>query len=281
VSELFRSILVAVDQYRGGAHPREKAIALAQRLGASLRIVYAINLEDIKVLAPGPPFGAIRKRPFRRTAQEAQLAAQGQEELEAFAAACERESVELTGDVLVGPPEVLWAEEARSCDLTTIVPVERDFGRFARWFGSMFWRIAKRSGRPVLISRQDGLPKERMVLLYCNTVASARALPWVAGLCSALGLSLTIYASKGVSRNYAHADEYKTFLSSHEIAATHEDQGALEVLSNEARRPGSQIVGTPMLALDGGFSSGLWFRRPCRLVERLIRTSPHSILLCP
>ncbi len=281
MSELFRSVLVATDQYRAGAQTRHNAIALAQKLGASLRIIYAIDLEDIKVLAPGPPFGATRRQLFRGTAGEQQLTAQGREELKAFASASERESVEVGGEVLVGPSEVVWAEEARSCDLTVIRPVEEDFGRFARWFGSMFWRIAKRSGRPVLISGQDGLPEERMVLLYSNTVASARALPWVAGFCSALSLSLTIYASKGVSRNYAHADEYRAFLSSHEIAATYEDQGALEVLSNEATRPGSQIVGKSMLALDGGFCSGLWFRRSRRLVERLIRTCPQDILLCP
>ena len=281
MSELFRSILVATDQYRAGAQARQSAIALAQKLRSSLRIIYAIDLEDIKILAPGPPFGAIRRQLFRGTAGEEELAAQGSEELEAFASACERESVEVSGEVLVGPSEVLWAEEARSCDLTVIRPVEHDFGRFARWFGSMFWRIAKRSGRPVLICRQDELPRERMVLVYCNSVGSARALPWVAGLCSALGLSLTVYAREVVSRNYARADEYRTFLSSHEIAATYEDQGALEVLLNEATRPGSQIVGKSMLALDGGFCSGLWFRRSRRLVERLIRTSPHSILLCP
>jgi len=281
VSELFRSILVATDQYRAGAQARQSAIALAQKLRSSLRIIYAIDLEDIRILAPGPPFGAIRRQLFRGTAGEEELAAQGSEELEAFASACERESTEVSGEVLVGPSEVLWAEEARSCDLTVIRPVEHDFGRFARWFGSMFWRIAKRSGRPVLICRQDELPRERMVLVYCNSVGSARALPWVAGLCSALGLSLTVYAREVVSRNYAGADEYRTFLSSHEIAATYEDQGALEVLLNEATRPGSQIVGKSMLALDGGFCSGLWFRRSRRLVERLIRTSPHSILLCP
>lgn len=281
MTEFFRSILVATDQYRAGAQTRQNAIALAQKLRASLRVVYAIDLEDIKVLAPGPPFGATRKRLFRGTAGEQQLTAQGREELEAFAAACEQTSVECSGGVLVGPSGILWAEEARSCDLTTIVPVEGDFGRFARWFGSMFWRIAKRSGRPVLISRQDGLPEERMVLLYCNAVASARALPWVAGFCSALGLSLTIYASKGVSRNYAHADEYRTFLSSHEIAATYEDQGALEVLLNEATRPGSRIAGDSILAVDAGFYRALWFRKRRRLVERLIRASPHSILLCP
>ena len=57
VTEFFQSILVAVDQYRGGAHPREDATALAQRLGASLRIAYAIGLEDIKVLASARPSG--------------------------------------------------------------------------------------------------------------------------------------------------------------------------------------------------------------------------------
>ncbi len=281
MSELFRSILVATDQYRAGAQARQSAIALAQKLGASLRIIYAIDLEDIKVLAPGPPFGATRRRLFRGTAGEQQLTAQGREELEAFAAACGRASVECSGDVLVGPAEILWAEEARSCDLTVVRPVEEDFGRFARWFGSMFWRIAKRSGRPVLISRQDGLPKERMVLLYCNTVASARALPWVAGFCSALGLSLTIYASKGVSRNYAHADEYRTFLDNHPIVTSFEDLEPLELLHHEARRPGSKIATDSIVALDPAFYKALWFRKHRRLVERLIRTSPQCILLCP
>lgn len=281
MSELFRSILVATDQYRAGAQARQSAIALAQRLGASLRIIYAIDLEDIKVLAPGPPFGAIRRQLFRGTAGEEELAAQGSEELEAFASACERESIEVSGEVLVGPSEVLWAEEARSCDLTVIRPVEEDFGRFARWFGSMFWRIAKRSGRPVLICRQDELPRERMVLVYCNSVGSARALPWVAGLCSALGLSLTIYASKGVSRDYAHADEYRTFLDNHQIVTSFEDLEPLELLHHEARRPGSKIATDSIVALDPAFYKALWFRKHRRLVERLIRTSPQCILLCP
>ena len=69
---------------------------------------------------------------MRGTAGEQQLAARGREALEAFASACERESVEVSGEVLVGPSEVLWAEEARSCDLTVIRRVKEDFGRFAR-----------------------------------------------------------------------------------------------------------------------------------------------------
>ena len=43
VSDMFQSILVAADRYRGSNHVRQNAVALAKRLRASLRLVYMVD----------------------------------------------------------------------------------------------------------------------------------------------------------------------------------------------------------------------------------------------
>lgn len=281
MSEMFQCILVAADQYRGGTHTHRNAIALAKKLHASLRMIYMVDFEDLRVLAPGPPSGEMTRRLFRGTPREAQLTGEGRKELKEFATSCERASIEYSGEVLVGSSEILWAEEARSCDLAMILPAKEDFGRFHRWFGSMFWRIAARSGRPVLIFRPNKLPADSVVLFYSNLVESARALPWVTELCSDLGMSLTVFSGKGPSRDYARDQECQAFLNHHQISARFEDKTALEVLNGELNQPGSQLDSPSLLVFDGGFQRGLWFRRDRRLVEWLIRMSHQSILLCP
>jgi hypothetical protein len=257
------------------------AITLAKKLKASLRLVYIVDFEDIKVLAPGPPDGGIRRRLLRGSATEAQFVAEGRDREREFAALCKGASIKCSSDVFVGPSEAIWAEEGRSCDLIMILPVEKDFGRFERWFGSMFWRIAVRSCRPVLIVRQDGLPESRMALFYSNEVQSAGALPWVCRLHFILGMSLTIYVGELPSREYARDDECQMLLDRHDLPARFEEKNALAALDAEVNQPGSELHEPSLLVFDRGFYIRPWFRKRRRLVERLIHTSPHSILLCP
>ena len=281
MSEMFQSILVAADRYRGSNHTWQNAVELAQRLRASLRLVYMVDFEDIKVLAPGPPDGVITRRLLRGSAREAQLAAEGRNAEREFVACTRDASIECSSDVFVGPSETIWAEEGRSCDLIMVLPVEKDFGRFERWFGSMFWRMAVRSCRPVLIVRQDGLPENRMALFYSNEVQSAGALPWVCRLRSILGMSLTIYVGKLPSREYARDEECQMFLDRHRVPVQFEEKNALMVLDAEVNEPGSELDEPSLLVFDRGFCIRPWFRKRRRLVERLIHTSDHSILLCP
>jgi hypothetical protein len=281
MNDMLQRILVAADTYRGDVYTYQHAIALAEKLHASLRMMYVVRFKDLRVLAPGPPTGGMTKRVLRGTVKESRLVEEGREELDAFSGACERASIEHSGEVFVGPAATLWAEEARSCDLAMIRVVEDDFGRFERWFGSMFWTMAARSCRPVLIFRRDGWPAHGMVLFYSNHVGSARALPWVVALCSALGMPLTVYVGKETSRNYSRDEECQDFLNHHRILARFENKGALNVLYREANQPDSQLDRPSLLVFDRGFYGGLWFHRPRRLVERLIRSSRHSALLCP
>jgi hypothetical protein len=162
-----------------------------------------------------------------------------------------------------------------------ILPVDEDFWHFERWLGSMFWRIAVRSCKPFLLFRRDEVPKNRVVLFYSNRRESARALPYVSTLCSALEMPLTVYCREVGPRDYARPDECKTFLERRQITATFSEKQVLEVLTGEAKHPGSQIAGPSLLVFDRGFHKGLWFQKRRRVVEQLIRTSQHWILLCP
>lgn len=281
MSRLFQSILVCADHYRKNGFARDNPIALAKKLQSSLRVAYGVDLKDLQVFAPGPPSGESGRWVYRGTPKEAELVAEGSGELEQFRTVCEEASVRYSGDLFVGSSEMVWAGEARSSDLLMILPVDEDFWHFERWLGSMFWRIAARSCRPVLLFRRDEVPKNGAVLFYSNRLESARALPYVSTLCSTLEMPLTVYSCEVGSRDYARRDECKTFLEEHQITATFSEEEVLEVLAGEAKHPGSQIEEPSLLVFDRGFHKGLWFQKRRRVVEQLIRTSQHWILLCP
>ncbi len=281
MNKVFQSILVASDRYRGGTYTHRSAIELAKKFQASLRMIYIVDFKDLRIPVPGHHSGEITRRLIRGTLREVDLVDRGLEELKEFAAFCDRESIRQSSDVFVGRSEVLWAEEARSCDLVMISPVKEDFGHLEQWFGIMFWRITMRSCRPVLIFRRDGFLGNSMVLFYSNGIGSAYTLPWVTELCSVLGMSLTVHTSKGSSRDYARDDECQVFLNHHHISARFEQGKALEVLNCEVNEPGSQFDSPSLLVFDNGFHKGLRFRKHRCLVEELIRVSHHSILLCP
>ena len=271
-------ILAGADRYRRGVHYHNNTIALAKKLGASLQMIYVVDLWDLKVPHHGfNPYGPC-PGPFlvRGTAREKSLIAEGREELRKFEAACESASIKHSGEVVVGVPEILWAQNVRSCELFMVFPHEKDFG----WFGNIFWKIAARSCRPVLILRQDGLLGNRMILFYSGRAESARALPWVKEICFALGTSLTVYISKRGSRRYAH-DECQAFLHHHHISVTFKDRNVLDVLESEVKHPGSEIEKPSLLVFDSGFYRGFWFGKYRHFVNQLIRKSYHNILLCP
>ena len=281
VDPMFRSILLTVDRYRRKPDAWQGAISLAQRLHASLQIVYAVDHRDVRILAPGPPSGEMTMRFLRGSVREKQLVAEGHEQLQTISSACRRESIDHIGGVSVGYSEVIWAEQARCCDLVMIHPAEEDFEFVERWLGTMFWRIARRSCRPVLVFRENDAAPGNVVLFHSKTLASARALPWVAMLCSALGLSVTVYVDGGLGRDYAIGQECQPYLELHQVSADLGDKSAMQVLEGELGEPGSEIASPSVLAFDSGFSKGLPFRKRRRLVDRLMRTSPHSVLLCP
>jgi len=281
MTDILQNILVCVDHHRRDGPTRHNAIALAKRFATSLRITYVVDFKDLQVFAAGPPSGEAGRWVFTGTPRETQLAAEGREELKRFRSACKNGNVEHHVDLFVGSSEMIWAEEARLCDLAMIVPVEEDFCNFERCFGSMFWRIAVRSCRPVLLFRRNELPRSRMALFYTNRVGSARALPYVNALCSLLETPLTVYTSKARSRDYVRADECRAFLDCHEVCAEYERKDVSEVLITELKHPGSQLEEPSLLVFDRGLCKGPWFRQHRRAVEQLIRTSPHWILLCP
>lgn len=280
MSEVFRTILVALDRRRRGEDIRCNSIAVAKKLGASLRAVYAVGFADLRVLVPAPPLGQPVRLPLRGTPLEARLSAEGREELERFAASCRQSAVKYSGDVFVGDPQSLWVEEARSSDLAVVFPAEDDFGFFARLLGSGVWDLVTRACRPALALRRDGPSPERMVLFYGNRVGSARALPWVASLCLELGMWLTVYLMQGNHRDYSRDDECEAYLERHGLTVTMGKKGQ-QVLARESKRPGGEFRDRCVLAFDGSFRRGSRFGRRRRLVERLIRTSHHGVLLCP
>ncbi|MFH1731494.1 MAG: universal stress protein [Planctomycetota bacterium] len=282
MGKAFNSILLAVDHCRGGAHAHQQAIVLAKRFRASLRMAYVVNSEDLAIPVPGPPGAPVVKPVVRGTRREAALTAEGREELAAFENACERAAVKHGGSILVGHSEAIWAKEASLCDLVVIRRAEKDFGFFDRWFGSMFWRIVVHSGRPVLVLPRTGSVAERMALFYSNRVESSSALPWVAAFVSALDIPLTVHIAPNSSRGGGYVKECKALLARHQVTAEFLHGGLLKAFAHEFSRPRSGLLEClPLLAFDGGFRRGLWFCRRRRLVERLLRTAAHGILLCP
>jgi hypothetical protein len=259
---------------------REDIIDLGKRLRASLRISYVVDLQELKVSLPTPPWGAIHGTPVRGGEREAKLVAQGREYVAEFGADCEAASAPYSGAVLVGRSEELWAGAGRACDLILTAPIESDFGRTERVFGSMFLKMAARASRPVLLQRPNGSAWNGMVLLHSNQERAAAALPWVVEFCGALDMVLTVCAAKDKTGEPAEGDPCRSFLDRHNMSGTFLDKKAIEVLEAEARRPGSELPSGSLLVLDGGFGAP-WFRRRRRLAEKLIRSADHSVLLCP
>lgn len=282
MSEVFQNIMVGADCYRGGPETHTHAIALAKRLHASLQLAYLVDLQDLRIGIPfGSPMGPGGSFLVRGGPRESELTAEGHEEVKKFNASCESVSIKHSGGVFVGSPEMLWAEKARWCDLFMILPVERDFEWLHQLFSNRFWRIAIRSRRPVLIFRKEVLPEGEMVLFYTTYAEFTRTLHWMVNLCSALVVSLTVYAVRGSSQNHVHDEECQTFLRRHRISAIFKDKTALEVLDDEVNKPDSQLGKMSLLVFGRSFARGFWFQKHRRLVEQLIRRSHHSILLCP
>jgi len=281
VSDLLQCILVATDRCRSGPDTRRTAIALARKLHASLRIVYVVDVDDARILAPGPPYGSLTRQYVPGSAPERELVSEGEKAIEAFAVRCDRENVRHTEQLLVGPPAMVWGEEARACDLALIRRVDDDFRRFDRWFGSKFSHIVARSGRPVLILRQCEVPSGKMVLFYRRRMESARALPWVATICSDLDMGLVVCLGRRPPRPYARDDVFEDFLNQHQMSATVDERRALPVLREFAEGGHAGLDSSAVLAFDVGFHRGAWFRKRRRLMERVIRTTQHGILLCP
>ena len=280
-SAMFRTILLAADGYHMGAPVQENSIALAKKLGASLHVSYVVDLEELKVLAAGPPGGAIVSRAARHGAKEKRLVAEGQQCVENFQAACKDASVLCHSHVLVGTSERLWAVQARGCHLVLVNPVEKDFRTFSPWSGSMLWRIADRACRPVLLMRRTGPPTGGAILFYSNRKRAATSLPWVAALCSTLEMSVTVYTAAKVDGEVSYREECRDFLAQHGVQAALADEKAVEIMKAEADEPSTALPSQSLLVFDHGYHSLLWFRKRERLMQRMIRNSPHGILLCP
>ena len=209
MSEILQNIMVAADRYRGGPETHTKAISLAKKLRAAPRLVYLVDLQDLRIGIPfGSPLGPAGSFLVRGEPREDELTVEGHEEKKKFDASCESVSIEHSSDVFVGSPEILWAEKARWCDLFMILPIERDFEWTNRLFGGRFWKIAIRSRTPVFIFRKEGLPQGEMVLFYTTYAEFTRILHLVANLCSALGMSLTVYPVKMSSQSDAEDENY-------------------------------------------------------------------------
>lgn len=163
-----------------------------------------------------------------------------------------------------------------------ILPVQQELERFKeQWLGSVFWEIAARSCRPVLIFRPEEWHSDEMVLFYSNRVESARALPCIARLCSRLQMSLTVYESKPATRKYAREREWEAFFDHHGVVTKQGQPDAIAAITNELRDPGSELSNASILAFDSGFRQGFWFQRPRRLVRKLMHRSRKNIVLCP
>ena len=104
----------------------------------------------------------------------------------------------------------------------------------------------------------------------------------LAAFVSALDIPLTVHIAPNSSRGGGYVKEGKAPLARHQVTAEFLHGGLLKAFAHEFSRPRSGLLEClPLLAFDGGFRRGLWFCRRRRLVERLLRTAAHGILLCP
>ena len=87
----FEKVLVACDGYRKGERTHSSGVEVARRLGAKLEMAYMINvgrLADYVPICVGLVVPAVN----RNKQLEAELVAEGREEIQSFAALCEKES---------------------------------------------------------------------------------------------------------------------------------------------------------------------------------------------
>jgi len=271
----FENILVACDRCRKGERTHSPAIEVARRLGAKLDIAYIINVERLTYFRP--MHAGVIVPVFQNNKQlEAQLVADGREEIKSFGALCEKESVPHDKDIYEATPDAAWAELARTTDLVLIVPVEEDFAGLWHCFDARFWRIAKRANRPVLLPGPAGLAVERIYLFYSNRRTSSTALPHVAALAKTLAVPVTVQLAREPRRLYGRIEECQEYLSGHGIDVRVADQiGARHV------RAVAEQAEKGLLVFDRPFSRGMGKTTGRRLVGRLIKDSQNTILLCP
>ena len=207
---------------------------------------------------------------------EAELVAEGREDIQSFAALCEKESIPHEKGIYEAIPDTSWGELARTADLVLIVPVEEDFVGLWRWFGARFWRIAKTANRPLLLPGLAGLAVKRIYLFYSNHCTSSTALPHVAAFAKTLAVPVTVQFAQKPRRLYGRIEECQEYLSGYGIDVHVADQiGARHV------EAAAEQAEEGLLVFDRAFSRGMRKRAGRRLVGRLIKDSQHTILLCP
>lgn len=276
MSEPISTILVATDHYRAGSDTRSCAIELAKRLGASVRMIYMVNVQDLRVFAPGPPTGELAKRVLRGSRKEILLVEEGRHVLESFSSECQEASVEGGGEVLVGSPRQIWAEEGRSCDLIAIRPVKEDFRRLDRLLGSKFWAIAREAERPTLLFQGESVTANEVELHLGGGEEAMSALHWAADFATKLEASLTVHSDALFARHQTGEREFMEFLKESQISASFKSGRSREAM----RLAASTAGGAGLLAFDRSFGEGLWLGKR-RFLERLMRTCGRDILLLP
>jgi len=285
MNKMFQSIVVATDRYRAGIETYENTIALAKKLHASLRMVYVVDLMELKTTIHGcDPYGPGAAGIFlvRGTPREKALVAEGREGLKRFEAACEHASIKHNGEVFVGAAEKIWGKKGSPCDLLTIFPVKSDFEYFRTWFSNIFWRIATRSKTPVLVFRRELLPKQKAALFHTGYRSpTLRTVKRAAEFCSTFEMSLTVYWYKSSLINPHLDKKCQAFFQQRQIPAIFKEKPALKVLDREVNKFGSELDSTSLLVFDSSFCKGLWFQKHRCLLDQLILKSNHSILLCP
>ena len=281
MARALQSILLAVDQYRSDVRSSAVLVGFAKKLGIPARVAYVVDHEDLRIPSIHGPTGWGGRVLMRGSRREECLREEGEATVKDIRGLLAQAGIPHDSTVSVGSPTLLWAEQGVSYDLTAVVPVKEDFSTFDRCIGAKFVPIACRSARPVLVLR-EGVSSPETVDIFCTDEAQVYHVLSVAGeLAPLLEGKTRVFLPKNMAKG---PESGVKALGRFELAlgvSTPEPKNFQEVLRNEAREPGSELGSVSLLVLDGGFSTPLWLSKNRRLLETLIRTSPHSLLVFP
>lgn len=177
--------------------------------------------------------------------------------------ACAVADVEFTARLLAGSPARVLVEEAQAVDMLVIGATGRGDGRGAL-LGRTARRIVRNCIKPVLVTRDEAVAVQKIMVGYDGSPASGHALEWAADLAAAGGWEIAIVTGAGPESSLAEGAEYASKLAATrgldaEVFLVSGD--APGVIFREAKKwdPDMIAIGGPQRgALSGFFLGESW-----------------------
>jgi nucleotide-binding universal stress UspA family protein len=221
---MVKSILVALDGSEHAETALQHALALAERLRATVSGLHVIDIVSIEGSFLHDVSGSLGFEPYLDFSAKMRDALQerGRTLLESFARRCAEQGVRHETVLAMGIVANEICDQARTADLVVLGHrgVNEQFS--TGLLGGTTESVARKSPKPVLVSPMRFRPITRPLLAYDGSQRASAAMHAAAELASALALPLTVLhvARDDAPTDARVLDEARRYLQSYGLALT-------------------------------------------------------------